>query len=198
MIAQLSGTLAYKTPQYVVIDVGGVGYRVFVSLTSFAALPEVGTPLTMLTHTHLREDQLTLFGFTTNEEKQIFQKLIAISGVGPKMALTILSGIPAVELAQAISGQNTSRLQSIPGVGKKTAERITVELKDKLLNLMPHISPDGTGAKPHRFYDDVLSALINLGYQRAQAEKAIRGVSWDEIETIENAILKTLKELAKP
>lgn len=198
MIAQLSGTLAYKSPQYLIIDVGGVGYRVLVSLTSFAALPEVGDPITILTHTHLREDQLTLFGFITGQEKEIFQKLIAVSGVGPKMALTILSGIPTTELTQAIMSRNTSRLQLIPGVGRKTAERITVELKDKLVGMMPRISADDASAKSNRFYEDVLSALTNLGYPRIQAENAMKNISWNEIQTIENAILKTLKELAKP
>lgn len=198
MIAQLSGTLVFKSPQHLIVDVNGVGYRVLVSLTSFAALPETGNPVTIHTHTHLREDQLVLFGFTSLEEKSVFQKLIAISGVGPKIALTILSGIPARELAEAISLENTSRLQSIPGVGKKTAERIIIELKDKLMKEFPRAESQAGASQSNRFYDDVLSALMNLGYQRFQAEKAMQRIPWNEVETIQNAIRRTLKELAKP
>lgn len=198
MIAQLSGTLVFKSPQQLIIDVNGVGYRVLVSLTSFAALPETGGPVTIHTHTHLREDHLVLFGFTSLEEKSVFQKLIAVSGVGPKIALTILSGIPARELAEAISLENTSRLQSIPGVGKKTAERIIIELKDKLMKEFPRAESQAGASQSNRFYDDVLSALMNLGYQRSQAEKAMQRIPWSEVETIQNAIRRTLKELAKP
>lgn len=198
MIAQLSGTLVFKSPQHLIVDVNGVGYRVLVSLTSFAALPETGSPVTIHTHTHLREDQLVLFGFTSLEEKSVFQKLIAVSGVGPKIALTILSGIPARELAEAISVENTSRLQSIPGVGRKTAERIIIELKDKLMKEVPRTESQAEASQSNRFYDDVLSALMNLGYQRSHAEKAMQRIRWNEVETIQNAIRGTLKELAKP
>ncbi len=198
MIAQLSGTLVHKSPQYLVIGVGGVGYRVKVSLNSFSGLPDVGTPITIHTHTHLREDQISLFGFSTLEEKSLFQKLIAISGVGPKIALTILSGIPATELAEAISREDAPRLQSIPGVGKKTAERIIIELKDKLPREYPSPATSGVAHSTRRLYDDVVSALTNLGYQRQVAEKAARGVNWQDEMTIEAAIRATLKELAKP
>jgi Holliday junction DNA helicase RuvA len=198
MIAQLSGTLIHKSPQYLVIDVGGVGYRVMVSLNSFSHLPDIGAPVTIHTHTHLREDQLSLFGFTTIEEKNIFQKLITISGVGPKSALTILSGIPAGELRDAISREDSVRLQSIPGIGKKTAERIIIELKDKLLKEHPASESLSAASGARRFYDDVLSALMNLGYQRPAAEKAMQRVPWNDMATLEAAIRATLKELAKP
>lgn len=198
MIAQLSGTLVHKSPQYLIIDVGGVGYRVTVSLNSFSGLPDVGTQVTIHTHTHLREDQISLFGFVTLEEKSIFQKLIAISGVGPKIALTILSGIPAIELAEAIGREDCLRLQSVPGVGKKTAERIIIELKDKLARDYPSAETATTAPGARRLYDDVLSALMNLGYQHPIAEKAMKRVSWNELSTIESAIRATLKELAKP
>jgi len=197
MIAQLSGTLLQKSPQQVVIDVGGVGYRVMVSLTSFSQLPDAGAPVTIYTHTHLREDQLALFGFTTREEKAVFQKLIGISGVGPKSALTILSGIPAMELVAAIGREDVLRLQSIPGIGKKTAERIIIELKDKLAKDEQFFVSPSTAPPARRIYDDVLSALTNLGYQRLVAENAMKKVSWQEPITIENAIRVTLKELAK-
>jgi Holliday junction DNA helicase RuvA len=198
MIAQLSGTLLHKSPQYVVVDVGGVGYHVMVSLTSFSQLPDIGAPVTIHTHTHMREDQLALFGFTTLEERMIFQKLISISGVGPKIALTILSGLPAAELAEAISREDALRLCSIPGVGKKTAERIIIELKDKLARDFPPSELPSTTQSSRRLYEDVLSALMNLGYQRPAAEKAMKRVSWQETTTIEAAIRATLKELATP
>lgn len=197
MIAQLSGILVHKSPQYLVIDVGGVGYRVTVSLTSFSQLPETGNAVTVHTHTHLREDQISLFGFMTVEEKSVFQKLIAVSGVGPKMALTMLSGIPAVELAEAIGREDTPRLQSIPGVGKKTAERIIIELKDKLGREMNFSGAPAAASSTSRLYDDVLSALMNLGYQRPVAEKAMKRVEWNSMATIEAAIRATLKELAR-
>ncbi len=198
MIAQLSGTLLHKSPQYLIIDVGGVGYRVMASLNSFSHLPEVGSTVTIHTHTHMREDQIALFGFTSLEEKNIFQKLISISGVGPKIALTILSGIPASELAQAIGREDAAKLQSVPGVGKKTAERIIIELKDKLAKEYPSDISSAPASATRRIYEDVLSALMNLGYQRPAAEKAMKRVSWDETLTIEAAIRCTLREIAKP
>jgi len=179
-----------------VIDVGGVGYRVTVSLTSFSQMPAPGEPVTLYTHTHLREDGISLFGFTSLEEKNIFQKLISISGVGPKIALTILSGLPAGELADAIGGEDAVKLQSIPGVGKKTAERIIIELKDKITRGHPAAENTQAASGARRLYDDVLSALENLGYQKPVAEKAMRSVNWNEVSTIEAAIRATLKGLA--
>jgi Holliday junction DNA helicase RuvA len=196
MIAKLTGKLAYKCPQHVIIDVNGVGYRVLVSFNSFSSLPEVNETVDIFTHTYLREDQLTLYGFVTPEEKEIFQKFISVSGVGPKMALTILSGTKPAEIAQAICNENTGFLQSIPGVGQKTAKRIVIELKDKMKNYM---SAETEESRPlaDRLYDDVLSALTNLGYQRALAEKAIKKCAWDEKTTLENAIRDTLKEISQ-
>lgn len=197
MIAQLTGKLVHRSPQYLIIDVGGVGYRVMVSLTTYAGLPEPDRIVTIHTHTHMREDAISLFGFTTIEEKNIFQKLISISGVGPKIALTILSGLPANELSDAISREDVARLQSVPGVGKKTAERIIIELKDKLPK-MSVTEPSLHAQTSRQVYEDVLSALMNLGYQRAAAEKAMKRVDWDGNTTIEAALRATLKELARP
>jgi len=196
MIAQLTGILAYKSPQYLIIDIGGVGYRVMVSLTSFSNLPETGEKVTIHTHTHIREDQLALFGFTTIHEKEMFQKFINISGVGPKMALTILSGIPTNELINAIVTGNVTCLQSIPGIGKKTAERIIIELKDKIQDKIKHFESFPIN-KANRFHEDILSALTNLGYQKTTAERVLKNLSWDENTTIETAIRETLKEMTK-
>lgn len=197
MIAQLSGTLVFKSPQHLIIDVGGVGYRVFVSLNSFSDLPEVNSPVTVYTHTHMREDQLLLYGFTTQEEKNVFQKCISVSGVGPKMAMTILSGIPAQELAEAIAREDLLRLQSIPGVGKKTAERIVIELKDKFIQNKYTVAQSETQNKTNSVFNDTLSALINLGYQKPQAEKAVKAVDWEKNVKLETAIRTALKELVK-
>jgi Holliday junction DNA helicase RuvA len=197
MIAQLTGKLVHKSPQNLIIDVGGVGYRVMVSLTTFAGLPEPGESVTIQTHTHMREDAISLFGFTTVQEKNIFLKLISISGVGPKIALTILSGLPANDLADAIAREDVLRLQSVPGVGKKTAERIVVELKDKIAKEHALEPASHTGGS-RQIYEDVLSALTNLGYQRAAAENAMKRVEWNDMKTIEAALRATLKEIAKP
>ena len=197
MIAQLTGKLVHKSPQNLIIDVGGVGYRVMVSLTTFAGLPEPGESVTIQTHTHMREDAISLFGFTTVQEKNIFLKLISISGVGPKIALTILSGLPANDLADAIAREDVLRLQSVPGVGKKTAERIVVELKDKIAKEHTLEPASHTGGS-RQIYEDVLSALTNLGYQRAAAENAMKRVEWNDMKTIEAALRATLKEIAKP
>ena len=128
MIALLTGTVSSKAPDHCVIDVGGVGYKVLVSLTTFGSLPEVGSTLSLQIHTYVREDQLELFGFSSPEERELFQRLISISGVGPKMALGVLSGLPPRELAEAIGNEDHVRLTRIPGVGRKTADRIIVEL----------------------------------------------------------------------
>ncbi|MFH0800586.1 MAG: Holliday junction branch migration protein RuvA [Pseudomonadota bacterium] len=195
MIAYLTGTLASKSPDHCVIDVGGVGYRVLVSLTTFSSLPEIGAKASVNVHTHVREDQLSLFGFATADEKTLFQRLISISGVGPKTALAILSGIPASDLVQAIAGEDRARLSTIPGIGKKTAERIIIELKDKLAREMP-LAAAGYSVRG-RAYEDAVSALTNLGYQRAVAETALRKAGWSDNQPIEDSIRAALKELCR-
>ncbi|MGO8719084.1 MAG: Holliday junction branch migration protein RuvA [Acidobacteriaceae bacterium] len=169
MIAHLRGRLLSKTPQTAVVEAAGVGYEVAISIPTFTALPAEGNEVALLVYTHVREDALALFGFTTPTEKRLFEKLLSISGIGPKLAITVLSGLPPERLIAAIHGQDHATLTHIPGVGKKTAERIVLELKDKLQELAP---VGNTGASTP-VSEDVLSALVNLGYQRAVAQKGV-------------------------
>lgn len=195
MIAHLRGRLLAKTPQSVVVETGGVGYEVAISIPTFTALPAEGNEVSLLIHTHVREDALALFGFTSATEKRLFEKLLGISGIGPKLAVTVLSGLPPERLIAAIHGQDHATLTRIPGVGKKTAERIVLELKDKLQQLATTI-PAGN-ATP--VAEDVLSALINLGYQRAAAQKGIEtAIARDpeagkDFETLFRAAMSSMK-----
>jgi Holliday junction DNA helicase RuvA len=174
MIAQLKGTLVEKHPSRIILDTAGVGYDVQVPLSTFYTLGEPGAVLTLRIHTHVREDTIALYGFATTLEQELFERLIAISGVGPKLALAVLSGIEPAELIRAIRLGDVARLTSIPGVGKKTSERIGLELKDRLPASMQAIGQAQADAAPgDQMRDDLLSALLNLGYQRAAAEKAI-------------------------
>jgi Holliday junction DNA helicase RuvA len=178
MIALLRGTLVDKNPNRLIVDAGGVGYDVQVPLSTFYVLGELGTAVTLRIHTHVREDAIALFGFATPLELTLFERLIAINGIGPKLALAVLSGIEPADFIKAIRGQDVARLTAIPGIGKKTAERIGLELKDRLPATVTATGPDGTGAtRPEdQLRDDLLSALVNLGYQRPLAERAIDAV----------------------
>jgi Holliday junction DNA helicase RuvA len=168
MIARLSGVLAEKLPDRVVLDVGGVGYAVAISFQTFQDLPESGSAAVLLVHTHVREDTLALFGFASEREKKLFEMLISVSGVGPKLALTLLSGIPAEDLLGALARGDARRLVSIPGIGKKTAERLTLELREKAEKLfVPPAGGPGVDAQ------DVVSALVNFGYRKSDAERAV-------------------------
>lgn len=172
MIAHLRGKLISRHPNLVILEAGGVGYNVTVSVPTFSELPGLGSEVALHIHTHVREDQLALYGFLRPEEKNLFEKLVTVSGIGPKLAITVLSGMPAEEMVKAIRGNDLARLTKVPGVGRKTAERMVLELRDKL----PAI--DGTEqvqAVPSlsATQEDVLSALTNLGFQRAAAEKAL-------------------------
>lgn len=171
MIAHLRGTLLAKHPNQVVVETAGVGYEVNISVPTFSELPANGSEVALYIHTHVREDLLALYGFLRPAEKQLFEKLITVSGIGPKLAITILSGMAAAELAGAIRGNDLARLTKIPGIGKKTAERMVLELRDKL----PVTVGTSATAVPaiSAVEEDVLSALVNLGYQRAAAEKAL-------------------------
>lgn len=170
MIARLSGKLVEKSPNRLVIDVGGVGYEVLVPLSTFYGLGDAGTLVTLRVHTHVREDVIALYGFASELEQDLFERLIGVSGIGPKLALAVLSGIDPGELVRAIRSQDAARLTRIPGIGKKTAERIGLELKDRLPETA--VAPaDAAGGGEAR--DDLLSALVNLGYNRQVAEKAI-------------------------
>jgi holliday junction DNA helicase RuvA len=171
MIGQLRGRLEDKRPNQVLVDVAGVGYRVQIPLSTFAALGELHSEVTLLVHTHLREDQIALYGFLTSREKHLFELLLSASGVGPNLALRILSGMSVDDLVPAIRAGDLAKLVGIPGIGRKTAERIVVELRDRLAVLE---AP--TAERPSRapVEDDVASALVNLGYDRRAVEKAIR------------------------
>lgn len=195
MIGQLRGRLAEKRPNQVLIDVGGVGYLVQVPLSTYAALAELHTEVTLLIHTHVREDALALFGFVSAREKHFFELLISASGVGPALALKILSGMSVEELVPAIRGSDLVRLTKIPGVGRKTAERIVVELKDKL-GAVAIETEKPTLASPAGIEADVVSALVNLGYDERAAEDAAaegkREAGAANFETLLRAALQTL------
>jgi Holliday junction DNA helicase RuvA len=171
VIAHLRGKLISKHPGQAVVEAAGVGYDVVISVPTFTALPATGAEVALHVHTHVREDSLALFGFSTSDEKRLFERLISVSGVGPKLAMTILSGMPsATEIVGAIRSSDVARLTKIPGVGKKTAERLALELKDKLDAFGAVPSPGAAGSP---LEEDVLSALMNLGYQRPTAERAV-------------------------
>jgi len=173
MIAHLRGTLLAKHPNQAIVETHGVGYDVTISVPTFSEMPAAGSDVALHIHTHVREDALSLYGFLRLAEKHLFEKLLTVSGIGPKLAITILSGMPVDEMVNSIRGGDVARLTRIPGIGKKTAERMVLELRDKL--------PAGTGAAEVSVTaatpveEDVVSALVNLGYQRAAAEKALLG-----------------------
>jgi Holliday junction DNA helicase RuvA len=175
MIAHLRGKLLAKHPNQAIVETGGVGYDITISVPTFSDLPGIGGEVALHIHTHVREDIIALYGFLRSAEKKLFEKLITVSGIGPKLAITILSGMAADEMVNAIRGNDVVRLTRIPGIGKKTAERMVLELRDKLpvekqgeIAAAPTLSPVD---------EDVLSALINLGYQRVAAEKVLASVS---------------------
>src|SRR6202035_1944445 len=174
MIAHLRGKLLAKTPTQAIFETAGVGYDLTISVPTFSDLPSAGTEVALHIHTHVREDQIALYGFLRPSEKLLFEKLMTVSGIGPKLAITILSGMAADEMAGAIRGNDVARLIRIPGIGKKTAERMVLELRDKL----PETAGTSTLSVPtlNPVEEDVMSALVNLGYQRAAAEKALASV----------------------
>lgn len=170
MIAHLRGKLLAKHPNQAIVETAGVGYDVTISVPTFSDLPAVGADVALHVHTHVREDVIALYGFLRPSEKLLFEKLITVSGIGPKLAITILSGMPADDMVGAIRGNDVARLTRIPGIGKKTAERMILELRDKLPEAAPTTAP---APAMNATEEDVLSALVNLGYQRASAEKAL-------------------------
>jgi Holliday junction DNA helicase RuvA len=170
MIAHLRGKLLAKHPNQAIVETAGVGYDVTISVPTFSDLPDVGSDIALHIHTHVREDVIALYGFQRASEKALFEKLISVSGIGPKLAITILSGMGADEMVGAIRGNDLARLTRIPGIGRKTAERMVLELRDKLAQAIP-AAPATTALSATE--EDVLSALVNLGYQRAVAEKAL-------------------------
>jgi len=174
MIAHLRGKLIARHPNQIIVETTGVGYDVTISVPTFSELPSLGSEVALHIHTHVREDQIALYGFLRMEEKHLFEKLLTVSGIGPKLAITILSGMPADDMTGAIRGNDVARLTKIPGIGRKTAERMVLELRDKL----PPVGADQVHVVPSlsAVQEDVLSALVNLGYQRPVAEKALSSV----------------------
>ncbi len=177
MIGQLRGILLEKHPNEALVDVQGVGYQVSIPVSTFSALPDPGMEVKLRIHTHVREDAIALFGFFTSEEKGLFERLISVSGIGPKLGITVLSGLPVAELVGAIRSGNLAQLTRVPGIGKKTAERLVLELRDKLEGLggkMPAGSPAAPARSLSAVEEDVLSALMNLGCAKPAAEAAIK------------------------
>ena len=198
MIAWLRGTLFEKHPNRVIVDVQGVGYDVAVPLSTFYGLGEPGVVVTLRVHTHVREEALALYGFATPLELDLFERLIGVSGIGPKLALAVLSGIEPVDLVQAIERADLARLTAIPGVGKKTAERLVVELKDRLPKGALPASAAGSETPASRLKDDVVSALMNLGYHRPLAEKAAESaIKATPTGGFEPTLRQALRELAR-
>ena len=200
MIAFLRGRVVDKQPNRVIIDIQGVGYDVHVPLSTFYEIGDVGSDVALRVHTHVREDALQLYGFLTELERQLFERLIAISGIGPKLAVAVLSGMDPRDLLTAVQRADVARLTGIPGVGKKTAERIVLELKDRLAQIALPAAAHSAAAMsgPDRLRADLLSALQNLGYHRPQAEKAIESaVKSMTDQTFEQALKSALRELMR-
>lgn len=193
MIAKITGALAHKMPGEITVDVAGVGYQVYIPLSVFYRLPEIGAQVSLFIHTHLREDALQLYGFLEHEEKQLFLLLNSVAGIGPKLAITILSGIPAEDLARALREGDQVRLLSTPGVGKKLAERMIVELRDKFAALAAERAGHEDGSPLVR---DAVSALVNLGYRRAEAEKSVGDITRAGEESLTAVLKEALRRLS--
>lgn len=192
MIAHLRGKLISKHPNQAIVEAAGVGYEVNISIPTFSALPSLGAEVALFVHTHVREDALSLFGFLSRDEKELFEKLISVSGIGPKLAITILSGMATDAMIAAIKGNNIAALTRIPGIGRKTAERMVLELRDKLEAFGV---PATAAVSPVE--EDVISALVNLGYQRPLAEKALARLGAGAGESFDGVFRKALAALAK-
>jgi Holliday junction DNA helicase RuvA len=202
VIASLRGNIIEKHPNRIVVDVNGVGYEVFVPLSTFYGLGDAGSAITVRIHTHVREDALLLYGFATLLEQELFERLIGVSGIGPKVALAVLSGIEPLDLIRAIERGDLARLTAIPGVGKKTSERIVLELKDRLPRPQAVAVAAGDAASDAPIVrDDVVSALVNLGYHRPLAEKAadaaIKTIGPSSDRGFERILKQALREVAK-
>lgn len=199
MIASIKGRISQKSATEIIVDVNGIGYRLFVPLSTFYVLPDIGELISLNVYTHVKEDAFQLFGFSTTEEKKIFQLMISVSGIGPRLALNILSGISARDLAEALAGGDLTKLTHIPGIGKKMAERLVFELKTKVTELL-EISPiagEGVICWNEAIRDDALSALVNLGYKNSIAKQAIEKASKENLPdlTLEELLKRALKEL---
>jgi Holliday junction DNA helicase RuvA len=201
VIAHLRGSILEKHPNRIVIDVNGVGYEAFVPLSTFYGLGDPGAAVALRIHTHVREDALVLYGFATRLEQDLFERLIGVSGIGPKVALAVLSGIEPEEFIRAIERGDLARLTAIPGVGKKTSERIVLELKDRLPRVQMAAAAGVSAPEAPALRDDVVSALVNLGYHRPLAEKAaeaaIKTIGSASDASFERTLKQALREVAK-
>lgn len=196
MIARISGKLVQKKPSQVVVDVNGVGYGLSVTLATFYSLPDMGGQVTLHVHTIVREDAITLYGFLALGEREVFERLISVNKIGPKMAASILSGIPFGELAGAVKRKDIARLSMVPGVGKKTAERLCVELADKL-DTLEHAIADAGKAEESSLLNDTVEALVSLGYNRQEAMRSAKTVlRGDNVKDIQSAVKAALAELS--
>ncbi|WP_243372973.1 Holliday junction branch migration protein RuvA [Geotalea sp. SG265] len=199
MIALLTGKLAHKSPDFIILDVNGVGYRVQIPFSTYYALPEGGNTVSLNIFTHVKEDAINLYGFRTMEEKEMFQLLISVSGIGPKLGNGILSNIEAEHLSDALIRGDLARLATIPGIGKKTAERLVLELREKVKKLghgplQQDAAPAGTN---NNVRDDVVSALVNLGYKEAVVQKTVDGIDIAADDSVESLLKQALKKLMK-
>ena len=199
MIARLRGVAAGRTPDGLVVEVGGVGYDVHVPLSTFYEIGDEGADVALRVHTHVREDALQLYGFLTELERQLFERLIGVSGIGPRLAIAVLSGMDPRDLLAAVQRADVGRLTGIPGIGKKTAERIVLELRDRLAQIVVPVTDAAVVATGHdRLRADLLSALQNLGYHRPEAEKAIdKALDAASDPTLEGALRSVLRELMR-
>jgi Holliday junction DNA helicase RuvA len=201
MIASLTGRLAFKAPTYLVLDVHGVGYEVFIPLSTYYGLPSLSESISLSVHTHVREDAIQLFGFLTSQEKDAFVLLTSVSGVGPKLALSVLSALPVPNMVSAIQSGDVEKLTRVPGIGNKSASRLVLELKDKVGKLQPGLAPtiDSPKQGQDATFDDALSALVNLGYRPQDAKEALKQVKKSNPESIalKDMIRESLKELAR-
>ncbi|HEX2055194.1 MAG TPA: Holliday junction branch migration protein RuvA [Nitrospiraceae bacterium] len=201
MIALLTGRLAVKAPSAVTLDVQGVGYEVFIPLSTFYSLPDVDQSVTLKIHTHVREDAIQLYGFLSGVEKESFLLLTAVSGIGPKLALSVLSTLPVPDLLSAIQADDIDKIATVPGIGKKSAGRIVLELKEKAARIYPSAGPVSTGpaGASDRLHDDALSALVNLGYRQADVKEVVKRIlrGPPSPSSLQDLIREALKELAR-
>ena len=201
MIASLTGRLAFKAPTHLILDVHGVGYEAYIPLSTYYGLPNLSESISLSVHTHVREDAIQLFGFLTSQEKDAFVLLTSVSGVGPKLALSILSALPVSDLVSAIQSGDVEKLTTVPGIGNKSASRLVLELKDTVGKLKPGLSPasDSPRHGQDATFDDALSALVNLGYRPQDAKEALKRVKKSNAEAIvlKDMIRESLKELAR-
>jgi Holliday junction DNA helicase RuvA len=198
MIALLTGRIAYKSPEFIILDVNGVGYRVQIPFSTYYELPEEGIVASLNIYTHVKEDAISLYGFRTSREKDFFQLLISVSGIGPKVGKDILSNCQVQDLSGSILRGDISRLCAIPGIGRKTAERLILELKDKVrkLDSLAPVHGEGRPAPPSGVLDDVASALINLGYKEAVVRKTLAEMEIQADAPMESVLKQALKSLA--